>query len=170
MRQHVCRRSWPSCIKLFTQLNDSICSANIYREASQCYLSWIFLFLHLSVNCLTIDRHYWHSWHAASRHWHSYRQPVKCQLTNQCHSLLTFYWHISYTDKVCHMRHSKMLLSIACQRKMSQLCCDRQHGDMLATYHIQLIRLLLILPINSRDKTKLLYSVLMNVLSLKKSR
>jgi hypothetical protein len=38
----------------------------------------------------------------------------KCQLANQCQSLLTFYWHISYTDKVWHMRHSKMVLPIAC--------------------------------------------------------
>jgi hypothetical protein len=50
----------------------------------------------LSVNCLTIVRHYRHSWHVATHHWHSYRQPLKYQLTtqinNQCQSLFTFYW------------------------------------------------------------------------------
>jgi hypothetical protein len=99
----------------------------------------------LLVNCLTIDRHYWNSWHVATRHWHSYRQPPKCQLINQCQSLLTFYWHISYNDKIWHVRHSKMSLSIACWCKMSQLCHDRWHvADMLATYPAKIILFFLI--------------------------
>jgi hypothetical protein len=87
----------------------------------------------LSVNCLTIVRHYRHSWHVATHHWHSYRQPLKYQLTTQINNTIYILLAISFTDKVWHVRHSKMLLSIVCRRKKSQLRHVRRHvGDMFS--------------------------------------
>jgi hypothetical protein len=83
-----------------------------------------------------------HNWQTLltqlTRHWHLSDNPwnVSSQI-NVNHYWQ--YWHISYTDKVWHVRHSKMSLSIACRRKMSQVCRDRRHvGDMSVTYPAKL--------------------------------